>query len=95
MFRWQKLGISVKGNSATAILNCEQQDTKAIKRNKDNLKTDGIIIYGQEIDDKGYFDVSFQQKINYIKKVNLIILNATKIVSIDQDNMKKKRVKYS
>jgi hypothetical protein len=35
-----------------------QQDTKAIRRNKADLKTDGIIIFGQEIDDKGYFDVS-------------------------------------
>jgi len=57
---WQKLGISVKGNSATAILNCRHQDTKPIKRNKAELKTDGIIIYGQEIDDKSFFDGEVQ-----------------------------------
>ena len=59
LFRWHRLGISIKGNSATAILNCKQQDTKEIKRNKADLKTDGIILFGQEIDDDDYFDVSY------------------------------------
>jgi len=35
---WQKLGISVKGNSVTAILNCQEQDTKSIRRKKEELK---------------------------------------------------------
>jgi hypothetical protein len=48
----------VKGNSATALLDCEQQDTKEISRNKAQLRTDGIILYGQEIDDEAFFDVS-------------------------------------
>ena len=51
------MGISVKGNSATAILDCNEQDTQEIKRNKVTLKTDGIILFGQEIDDQEYFDV--------------------------------------
>lgn len=55
--RWHKLGISVKGNSATAILDCSQQDTKEVSRDKEDLKTDGIILYGQEIDDSEFFDV--------------------------------------
>ena len=58
IFRWHKLGISVKGNSATAILDCSLQDTKEINRDKEILKTDGIIIYGQEIDGNSFFDVS-------------------------------------
>ena len=53
------MGISIKGNSATAILDCNDQDTQEIKRNKVELKTDGVILFGQEIDDKDYFDVSF------------------------------------
>jgi collagen type V/XI/XXIV/XXVII, alpha len=56
--RWHRLGISVKGNSATALLDCGQQDTKEIIRNKAQLRTDGIILYGQEIDDEAFFDVS-------------------------------------
>jgi len=52
---WQRLGISVKGNSATAILDCSQQDTQEVARTKHDLKTDGIILYGQEIDDKTFF----------------------------------------
>ena len=58
VFRWHRLGISVKGNSATALLDCGQQDTKEIARNKAQLRTDGIILYGQEIDDEAFFDVS-------------------------------------
>jgi collagen type V/XI/XXIV/XXVII alpha len=56
--RWHRLGISVKGNSATALLDCGQQDTKEIARNKAQLSTDGIFLYGQEIDDEAFFDVS-------------------------------------
>jgi collagen type V/XI/XXIV/XXVII alpha len=66
--RWHRLGISVKGNSATALLDCEQQDTKEISRNKAQLRTDGIILYGQEIDDEAFFDVS----ILFIKWLQLI-----------------------
>ena len=55
------MGISIKGNSATAILDCNDQDTQEIKRNKVELKTDGVILFGQEIDDKDYFDVSYFQ----------------------------------
>ena len=53
------MGISIKGNSATAILDCNEQDTQEIKRNQVTLKTDGIILFGQEIDDQEYFDVRF------------------------------------
>ena len=58
--RWHRLGISIKGNSATAILDCDQQDTKQINRDKSELKTDGIILYGQEIDGKEHFTGSIQ-----------------------------------
>merc|ERR1719151_303299 len=59
--KWHRLGISIKGNSATAILDCDQQDTKEISRNKAELKTDGIILFGQEIDGADYFDGEIQQ----------------------------------
>ena len=57
--RWHRLGISIKGNSATAILDCQNQDTQELKRNKIQLKTDGVLLFGQEIDDTDFFDVSF------------------------------------
>ena len=56
--RWHRLGISIKGNSATAILDCQNQDTQELKRNKIELKTDGVLLFGQEIDDTDFFDVS-------------------------------------
>merc|ERR1712142_398557 len=58
--KWHRLGISIKGNSATAILDCNQQDTREIKRNKIQQKTDGVILFGQEIDDTDYFDGDIQ-----------------------------------
>ena len=62
------MGISVKGNSVTAILDCADQDTQEIKRNKVNLKTDGIILFGQEIDDQEYFDVRLPFSIDKMSK---------------------------
>ena len=62
------MGISVKGNSVTAILDCNDQDTQEIKRNKVNLKTDGIILFGQEIDDQEYFDVRLPFSIDKMSK---------------------------
>ena len=57
--RWHRLGISIKGNSATAISDCGDQDTRELQRDDKALtSTDGIIIFGQEIDDDAYFDVS-------------------------------------
>ena len=57
----------MKGNSVTAILDCTEQDTATIDRGNMELKTDGIILYGQEIDDRSFFDVSkllFQINLN-------------------------------
>ena len=41
-------------------MDCDQQDTKEISRNKADLKTDGIILFGQEIDGQDYFDGAIQ-----------------------------------
>jgi hypothetical protein len=72
--RWHRLGISVKGNSATALLDCEEQDTKEISRKKAQLSTDGIILYGQEIDDEAFFDVSTYIFIKWFKLIFNLIL---------------------
>lgn len=59
---WHRLGISIKGNSATAIVDCKDQDTRQLNRkDKATASTDGIIIFGQEIDDDTYFDGKVQQ----------------------------------
>ena len=67
------MGLSVKGNSVTAILDCKEQDTQEIKRNKVTLKTDGIILFGQEIDNQEYFDVRLRFSFD---KINLNIYTA-------------------
>ena len=58
--KWHRLGISIKGDSVTAILDCGEQDTKKITRKKGALKTDGIMLFGQEIDGKDYFKGAIQ-----------------------------------
>ena len=67
------MGLSVKGNSVTAILDCTEQDTQEIKRNRVTLKTDGIILFGQEIDNQEYFDVRLRFSFD---KINLKIYTA-------------------
>ena len=58
--------------------------TKEIKRNKADLKTDGIILFGQEIDDNDYFDEKHQSSLspplfllleNQVLGENLVLLD--------------------
>ena len=57
-FRWHRLGISVKGNTITAIIDCKQQQNRAIKREAgDTIIHDGIILLAQQIDDNTFFEV--------------------------------------
>ena len=58
--RWHRLGISVKGNSVTAIIDCKKQQNREIKREaKDTIIHDGIILLAQQIDDNTFFEVGF------------------------------------
>ena len=58
--RWHRLGISVKGNSVTAIIDCKKQQNREIKREaKDRIIHDGIILLAQQIDDNTFFEVCF------------------------------------
>ena len=60
IFRWHRLGISVKGNSVTAIIDCKKQQNREIKREaKDRIIHDGIILLAQQIDDNTFFEVCF------------------------------------
>ena len=58
--KWHRLGISIKGNSITAIADCKKQQTRAIDRGggkDDALSNTGIVLLAQEIDDNTFFDV--------------------------------------
>ena len=60
IYRWHRLGISVKGNSVTAIIDCKKQQNREIKREaKDTIIHDGIILLAQQIDDNTFFEVCF------------------------------------
>ena len=57
-FRWHRLGISVKGNTITAIVDCKKQQNRAIERQAgDTIIHDGIILLAQQIDDNTFFEV--------------------------------------
>ena len=48
----------MKGNTITAIIDCKQQQNRAIKREAgDTIIHDGIILLAQQIDDNTFFEV--------------------------------------
>ena len=70
--KWHRVGISVKGNSVTAIVDCGRQQNRAIDRkSKDTISTSGIILLGQQIDDNTFFNVSLKTFYHMPKTVTL------------------------
>lgn len=50
--KWHRLGVSVKGNAVTIILDCGRQITKELRRSKkETISSSGIIIIGQQFID--------------------------------------------
>ena len=46
----------MKGNSITAIVDCNKQSNRAIARSPDDtIATDGIVLLGQAIEDNTFF----------------------------------------
>ena len=59
---WHRLGISVKGNSITAIIDCKKQQNREIDRPPgDTIASDGIVLMAQEIEDNTFFEGQIQQ----------------------------------
>lgn len=59
---WHRLGISVKGNSITAIVDCKKQQNREIAREPgDTIASDGVILMAQEIEDNTFFKGQIQQ----------------------------------
>merc|ERR1719288_496734 len=59
---WHRLGISVKGNSITAIVDCKKQQNREIARESgDTIASDGVILMAQEIEDNTFFSGKIQQ----------------------------------
>lgn len=60
--QWHRLGISVKGNSITAIIDCKKQQNREIAREPgDTIANDGIVLLAQEIEDNTFFKGQIQQ----------------------------------
>ena len=56
--RWHRLGISVKGNTLTTIVDCDKQQNRPIRRlDKETITNSGIILLAQQIDDNTFFKV--------------------------------------
>lgn len=57
--RWHRLGISVKGNSVTLLVDCEATTNMLLPRHSpSHLSNAGIILIGQQLLEDKYFDVS-------------------------------------
>ena len=52
----------MKGNSATAIIDCKRQQNRPINRGKlDTITNSGIVLLAQQIDDNTFFNGDLQQ----------------------------------
>jgi hypothetical protein len=60
VFRWHRIGISVKNDEITLIFDCETNDTLPLQRTKQDpsLDTDGIIFLGRQLVEQDIFTVS-------------------------------------
>lgn len=57
--KWHRLGISVKGDTVTLILDCARQISRELRRRLDEtISVSGIIIIGQQIVDGNMYTVS-------------------------------------
>lgn len=57
--RWHRLGLSVKGNSITLLVDCETNTTLLLRRpSPSHVSNAGIILLGQQLLEEKYFDVS-------------------------------------
>ncbi|CAB4069844.1 COL5AS [Lepeophtheirus salmonis] len=61
--KWHRLGLSIKGNTITALADCgRRQQNQEIKRpDGETLSNSGIILLGQQIDDNSFFEGEIQQ----------------------------------
>ncbi len=60
--RWHRLGLAVKGNSATLSLDCQVTDTRELNRTAFSRPSNtGIVLVGQRLLDDAFFTGSIQQ----------------------------------
>lgn len=61
-FRWHRIGISVKGDSATLIIDCQQQITKKLDRSAvSKIAYNGLLLIGVQLDEEAdYFTGDIQ-----------------------------------
>nr|XP_012144470.1 PREDICTED: collagen alpha-2(XI) chain-like [Megachile rotundata] len=57
--KWHRLGVSIKGDTVTLIVDCTRHISKELRRNLDEtISVDGIIIIGQQLVDGNMYLVS-------------------------------------
>jgi len=66
--QWHRLGVSIKGDAVTIILDCNRQITKKLQRNLEKMIA-GILIIGQQLKGDSYL-VNKKFKIIIFKKLN-------------------------
>jgi hypothetical protein len=62
--RWHRLGLAIKGNSATLFVDCEERETLHLNRTAFSRPSNtGIVLVGQRLLDDAFFTGSVQQLI--------------------------------
>lgn len=57
--KWHRLGISIKGDAVTLMVDCTKQVTKELRRNiQETISVSGIIIIGQQLVDGNVYLVN-------------------------------------
>lgn len=57
--KWHRLGVSVKGDAVTIVVDCDRQVTKELRRStRETISTAGIVIIGQQLVDGNLYLVS-------------------------------------
>lgn len=63
MTRWHRVGVAVKGQSVTLIVDCKKRVTRPLPRSaRPVLDTHGVIIFGARILDEEVFEVNSYQE---------------------------------
>jgi len=59
---WVKLGLAIKGNSATLLVNCDERETQVLNRTAFSRPANtGIVLVGQRLLDDAFFTGAVQQ----------------------------------
>jgi hypothetical protein len=70
--RWHKLLFSIKGNSVTMIVDCNEQETQELNRNTP-ISESGFVMIGQQLDETFYVVILHLPETSVITSVDAFV----------------------